>query len=159
MDECEQRKLVVAEALSWASPPTPYHHHARIKGVGVDCAQLLCAVYEAAAAVPPVDPGFYATDWHLHRSEEMFLAWLAKVGAWRTGAPQMGDVAVFRYGRTFSHGAVMVEPTLALHAYKGAGVILTRLHEAPLAGRDAQFWTLFRPQDAEGPLRGQEPTP
>lgn len=34
----EQRAAVAQEALAWLG--TPYHHHARIKGVGVDCAQI-----------------------------------------------------------------------------------------------------------------------
>jgi hypothetical protein len=60
---------------------TPYHHHARIKGVGVDCAQLLCGVYEAAGLVPHIETGHYPHDWHLHRGEELFAGWLDRVGA------------------------------------------------------------------------------
>jgi hypothetical protein len=37
------KRAQVQEALTWLG--IPYHHHARVKGVGVDCAQLLCAVY------------------------------------------------------------------------------------------------------------------
>lgn len=37
--ELQQRAAVIAEAESWLS--TPYHHEARIKGHGVDCAQIL----------------------------------------------------------------------------------------------------------------------
>jgi hypothetical protein len=51
MDEA-MRAAVVKEALTWLG--TPYHHHARVKGVGVDCARLLCAVYEASACVPHI---------------------------------------------------------------------------------------------------------
>ena len=39
------RQSIVAEALSWEG--TPYHHHGRIKGVGVDCAMILAEVYHA----------------------------------------------------------------------------------------------------------------
>lgn len=34
----------VAEAMTWLG--TPYHHQGRVKGVGVDCATLLCEVYK-----------------------------------------------------------------------------------------------------------------
>ena len=34
MTEAETRAAIVAEAMSWIG--TPYHSHARIKGVGVD---------------------------------------------------------------------------------------------------------------------------
>lgn len=141
----QQRERVIAEALTWLG--TPYHHHGRLKGVGVDCGQSLCAIYEAAGVVEPVDPGAYSPSWHLHRSEELYLGWLEHAGAVRTSAAVPGDVAVFRFGRTFSHGGVLVEGVgsegLVLHAYVNQAVILTRLDEAPLAGRPVQFWTLW----------------
>lgn len=148
--QIELRHSIVREAREWLG--TPYHHHGRIKHVGVDCAHLLCAVYEAAAAVAPVVLPYYPVDWHLHHSEELFLQWLEKVGAWRVQTPAPGDVAVFRFGRTYSHGAVMVESDLAVHACVGAEVMLTRLHEAPLAGRERQFWGIVgpRPNDRSG---------
>jgi NlpC/P60 family putative phage cell wall peptidase len=142
----ELRAQVVAEAKSWLG--TPYHHHARIKGVGVDCAQLLCAVYEACGCVPHIDLGNYAHDWHLHRGEEAFFRWLAAVGAKSLPSdeqPEPGDVAVFRYGRAFSHGAVVVErgsPGSVVHAYIGRGVICSRLDQEPLQGRMMRLWRL-----------------
>lgn len=135
-----QRASVVSHARSWVG--TPYHHHARLKGVGVDCAQLLCAVYEAAGVVPHVETGTYPHDWHLHRSLEMFSGWLEKFGArLPADAPlQPADVVLFRYGRTFSHGAIVLEDDLLIHSYLGSGVILTRLHEAPLGDRAFERW-------------------
>ncbi len=45
------RQSIVAEALSWAG--TPYHHQARLKGVGVDCVGLPIGVARALGLVPP----------------------------------------------------------------------------------------------------------
>lgn len=135
----EDRARVVAEARSWLG--TRYHHHGRIKGVGVDCAQLLCGVFEACGLLPHVDTGHYPTGWHLHRSEEMFLKWVCRF-ADRVEQPRAGDVAVFRFGRTFSHGAVMIDAQACIHSYIGRGVTLSRLAEAPLAGRPVLFWSL-----------------
>jgi len=141
-----QRAAVVAEALTWLN--TPYHHHARVKGVGVDCAQLLCAVYEACGVVPHIDPGNYAHDWHLHRGEEVFIGWLEKVGAREVLTPERpapGDVVLFKYGRAYSHGAVLAGTFGAVsvvHAYLGSGVIRSRLDEEPLNGRAVRFWSL-----------------
>lgn len=140
--EDQQRQAVAAEAMLWFG--TPYHHHARLRGVGTDCAQLLCDVFESCGLVPPVEPGFYPHDWHLHRGEELFLHWLRHAGATPTDNPKTGDVAVFRYGRAYSHGAIAVDgPGLVLHAYIGRGVILSRLDEDPLAGRPPMWWTLW----------------
>lgn len=135
------RGAVVAEAMSWFG--TPYHHHARLKGVGVDCAQILLAVYcDALQLAPPLDVGHYSQQWHLHRSEEVYLGWLAAAGAQQVQAPALGDIAIFRFGRTFSHSAICVGEQF-LHAYANRGVILSRLNEDPLQGRDVQFWSLF----------------
>lgn len=138
----EQRAQVVAEAMSWLG--TPYHHHGRIKGVGVDCGQILCAVYEACGLVEHVDTGFYPTDWHLHRSEEIYARWLYKYCSVleRTAQPQPGDIALFKFGRCFSHGAIVVNDGVLVHAYIGQGVIPSRLSEEPLAGRQVIYWTL-----------------
>lgn len=135
------RDLVAAEARSWLG--TPYHHHARVKGVGVDCAQILAAVFEAADMVPHLDLGQYAPQWHLHRSEELYIGWLVRVGARRVDVPAKGDVGVWRFGRVFSHGGIFVEDTLIVHSYINQGVILTSTTEDPLVGREAQYWSLF----------------
>lgn len=140
------RQRVVAEALSWLG--TPYHHHARIKGQGVDCAQLLAAVYQAAGVTPPLDLGNYATQWHLHQSGELFLEWLSRCGAspLPAGVPvQPGDVGVWRYGRTHSHGGIVIEggaDPLVVHAYIRRKVIPTRVSEAPLAGAPVCYWSV-----------------
>lgn len=141
------RETVVSEALTWLG--TPYHHCADIKGVGVDCAMVLMRIYSSAGLVDFVDPRPYSPEWHLHRSEEMYIGWLERMGARRVQAPALGDVVLFRFGRCFSHGSVVVdegqsiEDTQVLHAYLGRGVHLTRLREEPLDGRERQFWSLW----------------
>lgn len=143
------REQVVAEARTWLG--TGYHHHARIKGVGVDCVQLLCGVFEACGLVEHIDTGFYPVDWHLHRGEEMFSNSMLPFGRQLPdGQPALpGDVFVFRYGRTFSHGAIYAgEDTdgrgLLIHSYIGRGVILSGFHEEPLCGRPFQHWSIFK---------------
>lgn len=138
------RAAVVAEALTWLD--TPYHHHARLKGVGVDCLQILAAIYvDALHLRPPINLGNYAPQWHLHRGEELYLQGLVAAGAEPVQSPALGDIAVFRIGRTFSHAAIVIEegadPTM-VHAYIGGGVIRTRLSEFPLAGHPVRYYTL-----------------
>jgi NlpC/P60 family putative phage cell wall peptidase len=136
------RELVVAEALTWEG--TPYRHHGRIKGVGTDCAQILCAVFEAVGMTGPVVLGNYARDWHMSRNVEMYLATMrTKFTELPAGVePGPGDVAVFRFGRTYSHGGIVISQEEILHAYVGQGVIRTRWRtEAPLADRQAIYFT------------------
>lgn len=135
------RAALVAEARTWLG--TPYHHHGRVKGVGVDCAMLLAEVFERCGVAPRIEPGAYAHDWHLHRSEEVFLEWVESTGARQVQQPQPGDVAVFRFGRTYSHGAIFLDDGLLAHAYIGLGVIASRLTEDPLEGRPVLFYSLL----------------
>jgi len=140
----QTRSAIVAEALSWVR--TPYHHHARIKGVGVDCAQILCAVYEECGVIEHVEPGNYAPQHHLHRDEELYIDWLQRCGAIEVQTPGLGDVALFHWGRTWSHAGIVValEPEVSIvHSYIGHGVYCHRLTEAPLAGRMPRYWSKF----------------
>ena len=146
MSEQAQRAAVVAEAWTWARPKTPYHHHGRLKGVGVDCAMLLAEVYERAGVIEHCDPGAYAREWHLHRNDELYIGWLERCGAHEVEAPQPGDVALFRFGRTWSHGAIVVELgdyPLVIHSYIHRGCQANRLSEEPLAGRAPRYWSLW----------------
>jgi NlpC/P60 family putative phage cell wall peptidase len=93
-----KRAAVVAEAESWLG--TPYHHMARLKGVGCDCLTLLAAVYEAAGVVPAIEIPFYPPDWHLHRGVERYMDGLLAY-AHEVDAPAPGDVALFRSAAAF----------------------------------------------------------
>jgi cell wall-associated NlpC family hydrolase len=144
MDEQQQRSAVVAEGYTWQG--TRYHHHARIKGVGVDCANLLVGVYHAVNLVGAVDLGNYAREWHQHHDEELFLGWLEKLGLHRVQTPGQGDIAVYKFGRCFSHGAiVMDDPDMRLHSHiRGQrGVMLSRETEEPLRDRPVQYWSIW----------------
>lgn len=132
------REAVLAEALAWEL--TPFHHAARVRGAGVDCANLLVGVYHNVGLVPDLDLGHYPRDWHLHRSAERFLGWLERYGE-RVEAAEPGDVAAFRFGRCVSHGAIVLAWPRVLHAWSRAGaVIQADAGKEPLAGRLNSFW-------------------
>lgn len=136
------RDAVVAEAFSWLD--TPYHHEADVKGAGVDCAMLLVRVFANVGLIPAdLDPRPYSPQWHLHRSEEIYLGWLER-HAYPTDKPAPGDVAIWRFGRCFSHGGILVDEQTVVHALIDAGrVTLHGLREEPLASRPCRFFTLF----------------
>lgn len=137
------RAAIVAEALTWEG--TPYHHHARVKGVGVDCAQLPAAVYEAVGLVPRIDPE-YSEQWMMNRDEELYLKWVfphaVEITREQVGP---GDFAIWKFGRTFSHGAIFIEPPVVIHAVIGAGAVVRANidEEEELKRRTARFFTLF----------------
>ena len=131
----DTQAAICAEARSWLG--TPYHHLADVKGVGVDCAMLVVRVFVAVGMVPAdLDPRPYAWDWHLHQGAEKYRDWLDIYGDEVTNV-EPGDIALWRFGRTYSHGAIVMEDCETIvHAYRDAGrVTLGGLTETMLAGR------------------------
>ena len=131
------QEAVVAEARSWLR--TPYHHQGRIKGVGVDCAMLLCEVYHAVGLIPYIDPRPYPPDWHLHRGQERYLQWVSEY-ADAVESAEPGDVALYQFGRTKSHGAIVISWPTVVHSYRGEGCVLADGTQAKLEGRLTGFW-------------------
>lgn len=145
--EQEQREAVVAEAYSWLR--TKYHHMGDIKYEdadnrgGVDCAMLLVRIYGTVGLVPPdLDPRPYPADWHLHRSDERYLGFLEEYGV-PVQTPGLGDVAVYQFGRCFSHGAILVAPDTVIHSYMKQGVTLASTLVDPLVDRPVTYYTLW----------------
>lgn len=120
MDEQEARTAIVNEALSWVG--TPYHSNAAVKGNtgGTDCAMLLVAVYSSVGVIPEIDPRPYSPQWHIHRNEEEYLAAILRYAKEVVGPPERvpkpGDVALFRIGNLFAHGAIVVDWPNVVHA-------------------------------------------
>ena len=142
-----RRAAVVAEAERWIG--TPFHHAARVKGAGVDCLMLLAEVYERAGVTRHIEPPFYVPDWHLHRDAERYSEGLLRYATPVDGPPNgpipgPGDIALFRFGRTFSHGAIVTEWPRLIHAYWNIGVVWGDATLYPLAGRPVRFFSPFR---------------
>jgi|APHig6443717497_1056834.scaffolds.fasta_scaffold08245_3 cell wall-associated NlpC family hydrolase len=114
-----QRAAVIAETYSWEN--TPYHDRGRIKGVGVDCAMLPAEIYEAVKLIPRVEPEYYPPDWHFHRGGERYISVVEKY-ARIVVAPLPGDLALYRFGRNFAHGAIVIDWPLIVHAVREIGV-------------------------------------
>lgn len=156
-DELAERLAVFSEARSWLR--TPYRHRAAVKGSGVDCARILIEVYGDAGLIEKFDPGKYTKDWHLHRNEERYLEtiesfagdalrkddtlveWLAE-----DYKPLMGDIVVWRIGRTFSHSAIVTKWPYAIHASAPSRIVEevqvynTPVHKLSLPVRHYSLW-------------------
>lgn len=130
------RATVLVEARQWIG--TPFHHQAQVKGCGVDCANLLIAVFSATGHVPPIDPGYYPPDWHLNRDEPRFLAALLTYAdpLPEGELPLPGDIAMFNYGRHAAHGAIVEAWPVVIHAWSDAGeVVRSEADRGPLGER------------------------
>ena len=142
MTEGEARADVCTRALLWKG--TPWHHRARLRGVGVDCAQLLIAVYSEAGIIEAFDPGDYPIDSMLHSDREIFRGWCERYGR-QVAVPRPGDAVVRKFGRCFSHGGIVLDwPGRVLHAYRPFGMVCeTPADVARLAGREAVFYSFW----------------
>lgn len=138
----ELRAAVLAEAETWLG--TPFHHEARVKRAGVDCLMFLAEVYERAGVIGHVTVPHYVPDWHMHRNAEKYLDGLATYAREIEGPPQPADVAMFKFGRTFSHGAIVVEWPIIIHSYWHVGVIRFDATKGILADRPVRFFTPFK---------------
>jgi cell wall-associated NlpC family hydrolase len=102
-DERMQRVLF-AEAQSWIG--TPFHWHARLKMVGVDCVNLAAQIYKATGFLSEAECefGWYPKDGASHDSSSRVLDWIERSGRFSiasgvNGVEAMpGDLLIFKYG-------------------------------------------------------------
>jgi cell wall-associated NlpC family hydrolase len=124
MEENVARHKLVAEAMSWLG--TPYVSNGMIKGKrgGTDCAMVLVGIYQNVGLVPKdFDPRPYPPQWHVHQSDEKYLEqalqFVTEVAAPPARTPKPGDVVLFRLGRVYSHGAIIIDWPEIIHAVGG----------------------------------------
>lgn len=115
--EADARNAIVTEANSWIG--TPYISNAMIKGKrgGTDCAMFLVGVYSNIGIIPKeFDPRPYPAQWHVHRNEEKYLNYVMSFVKEIEGPPKPGDLAMFKVGKVFAHGAIVVNWPNVVHA-------------------------------------------
>lgn len=147
MDEAAGRDQIDKVARSWIG--TPFHDNASLKGIGVDCAQLLRKVFIEAGVLASFDVAPYPAQWFLHRSEERFLAWVTRFAREVTvGETKPGDVALYKIGRCFAHGAIIVSPgwPTIIHAHCAGRIVRRADGLQPGLGievRDLKFFSAW----------------
>lgn len=144
----QDRAAIIEEAKTWLG--TKWHHAARVKGAGVDCGLFVGSVYVAVGLlswsvfVPEGEPDPpYQRDWMMHRDEERFL------GAFELFAdpvlrPLPGDIAIWKFGRCFSHAGIVIDWPQIIHCYiPERGVVYGDATKGPLAEREVKFYSRF----------------
>ena len=121
-------KDIAKAAFGWLG--TPHVNNAKVKGKGVDCGMLLIAAVEDAKGIEKdsvkIKP--YSNEWHLHRDEEWFKAYVEKYCD-KVDDLQVGDFLMYQYGRCISHGAIYIGNDTVIHAVVGRGVIMSNMNE------------------------------
>lgn len=136
------RQQIVAEAHGWLK--TPWHHRAMVKGAGVDCVFFLTGVYNAVGLTNIVDSDipYYPADIMLHRSEETVLEVIARY-AQEVETPLPGDAILWKFGRIFSHAAIVVNYPTIIHASRPDGmVLLGDASKGEFLGRECRYFSM-----------------
>ena len=141
-----QRWNVVKAAMKWLK--TPYHHRACVRGQGADCAMFPLMVYRECGILPSdFEPPEYSMQWHLHHSEEVYLQTIAPFVREKTDDPLPGDFVVFKFGRAFSHGGIVIAWPTIIHSYIPHGVLLgDAMRDGELIGRQKKFFEVKNEQ-------------
>jgi cell wall-associated NlpC family hydrolase len=128
-----KRAAIVATARAWLG--TPWHHHACIRGVGVDCVHLAAGVLDDLGVERPALPAYDRTPDGVTLLA-MCEAHLDRV-AQRAMAP--GDFVVIEWGDgTPHHFGILAD-------YRHGGLALIHADNRPGAGRVVEHrlqWTL-----------------
>jgi hypothetical protein len=82
----------------------------------------------------------------LHRDEPLFESYVRRFAREiEPGAVQPADIVLYRVGRSFAHGAIVIDwPGRIIHAFKSFRCVAeTHGFEADLAGRATKFFSLW----------------
>lgn len=132
---------ILDAARAWVG--TPYHHRACVQGAGCDCLMLIVQAYTAAGLLPAdLTVPEYSQDMMFHSDDSSYLdAVLSYCDEVETPAP--GGIALWQFGRTYSHGAIVASWPTVIHAYAPYGRVLEMpvTDDLRLMRRPVRFFT------------------
>ena len=129
-------------ARSWLG--TPFHSHAAIRGVGVDCVHLLAEIYRESGLLAGYELPRYTMGGGDHADTSLVISWLEAHPLRRidltTDALAARDLVTFRLGRVAHHVGLMLGEKTFLHAIRDCGVLESRIDEKIYARRLLQAY-------------------
>lgn len=155
------RKQIVVESLDWRN--TPYHDHAGIKHIGVDCAFFPLRVFQAAGRIPKdfIVPNYSPQQWlnspsqkdkfHLKFEDTTFLDVVLRFAKREIKEHEVlpGDFVIYKVAASWTHGGIIIKwPEYILHPIKGLGVVGSHgTNEGFLLGRPRRFFSVFSEEE------------
>ena len=106
------REQIVAEARTWLG--TPFHHQARLKGIGADCAGVVGMTGAALGLISASDiPNDYAKQPNAKEMERVLEEKLDRIPP---AEAKIGDVLHFAFDRDPQHVAILTDVGI-IHSY------------------------------------------
>lgn len=143
----EQREQIIRETNSWLG--TPYIGWSSIKGLkgGTDCGMLIKAVYQQCKLIPSgnldIDMS-YSLQANQHLADTSYLNLIETFMQEITlDEVKPGDVVLFKLHMGYSHGGIIIDYPLIIHALAHGGVQGGNMLKHPLLRRaQHKFFTL-----------------
>jgi cell wall-associated NlpC family hydrolase len=147
-DNDEAKARLLNAAGKWIG--TPFHPHACIMGVGVDCVHVVAAIYQAAGVMKEFNPPAYVMDGGHHDESSKVIQYVERTGRFernskfRTQNSELcfGDLLCFRLGRVEYHVGVKLAGNLFLQAIPRLGVNIYTLQDSTWRNR---LTAIYRP--------------
>jgi cell wall-associated NlpC family hydrolase len=137
------RIAIAQEARTWVG--TPFHHAAAIKGAGVDCIALLLTIYDVIKVKKAIPIPAYKPNWFLHHNDEILLDFIKQYGLIEVAKPEIGDVAAIKFGRSYSHIAIMLDETQCVHACdQSKQVMIANVTQHPFVDRAIKYFSVWK---------------
>ena len=111
MDQWREKAVSLAQGFLG----TPYVPRGMCPGLALDCGTLLWHVYREIIPLPAF-PADYPADWALHNEDTRYLDWIAPF-VQEVARPIRGGISVWKYGRSYSHGGIVVDNKHMIHAW------------------------------------------
>ena len=137
------RDAIVNEAKDCLK--TPWHHRACVKGAGFDCVFFLVHVYNKVGLTNIVDADipYYPKDIMLHRNSETVLEVVIRY-AREVETPLPGDVILWKFGRIYSHAAIVTNYPEIIHASRPDGMVLIGdATKGEFVGRECKYYSMI----------------
>lgn len=135
------RDEILSAARKWLG--TPYHHRACLLGAGVDCLMLIVATYTDAGLLPScLEIPDYSPDIMFHADDHSYLEAVLSYCD-EVDTPRPGDLALWKFGKSFSHGGIVSNWPTVIHSYVRYGEVveMNAIDDSRLAKREVRFFS------------------
>lgn len=124
---------------------TPFHRDARVRissadRGGVDCANLIAAVFEACNVFSAEEWGFFGADWHMNTTRDFYMEKLMRHASLlpAEGQGRPGDIVLAQHRTNLERrpvsfqGGIVVGWPMIIHAHPKRGVCVSSAELDPI---------------------------